>query len=135
MLAVLLAVLLPVLPRRPLAFAARAHGWLTSTLSTRTPRAFSAKMLSSWLAPNLYWVVHGVVPPQAQDFTLPLAELHEVRVCPFLQPVVVPLNGGTTVWYISDSSQSCNIHKLAESVLSPVIQVINEEVKQYWPQY
>lgn len=29
-----------------------------------------------------------VVPPQVQDFALPYVELHEVRVCPFLWPVI-----------------------------------------------
>lgn len=34
----------------------------------------------------------GVTPPRMQDFAFPSAELHEIPVCPFLQPVKVSLN-------------------------------------------
>lgn len=42
-------------------------------------------------------MVPGIVPSQVQDFVLPLVELHEVSVSPFLQPVEVPLYGSTTL--------------------------------------
>ena len=46
-------------PRIPLAFmATRAHCWLMANLSfTRTPRSFSAELLSSRSAANLYWCI------------------------------------------------------------------------------
>lgn len=36
-------------------------------------------------------LVPGLVPPQVQDFSLALVELHEVPTDPLLQPVEVPL--------------------------------------------
>jgi len=46
----LLAILLVMHPRIPLAFlAARAHCWLTVHLSTRTPRPCSAELLQTFL--------------------------------------------------------------------------------------
>jgi len=74
---------------------------------------------------------HPVVVPHVQDFAFTVVELQEVPVRPFLQPV----NGGTTIWCISHSPQFCNICKLPEDVLCPSMQVINEDVKQYWVQY
>jgi len=53
-----------------------------------------------------------------------LAEPHEVPVSQFLPPVEVPLNGS------SHSSQFC-ICSFAEGALSPIVQVINEDVKWY----
>lgn len=35
----------------------------------------------------------------------PFAEFHEVLVCPFLQPVEVPVNDTTTIWHVNNSSQ------------------------------
>ena len=83
-------------------------------------------------------LVHGFVPPQVQDCALLFVELDEVPVSPFLQPVVVPLDGSTTVGCISHSSQFDVICKLAESILCPVRWIINDDVKwdwiQCWPQ-
>ncbi|KAK4810833.1 hypothetical protein QYF61_008805 [Mycteria americana] len=83
--------------------------------------------------------VHQDPQVQVQDFALPLVELHEVPVSPFLQSVQVPLDGSTTLWHISHSSQICVISKLAEGTLCLIIQIINEDVEhdrtQYWGQY
>lgn len=62
-------------------------------------------------------------------------ELHEVPVSLFLQPVEVPQDGSMTIWHISHSSQFCIISKFPESTFSPIIQMINEDVKQDWFQY
>ena len=80
-------------------------------------------------------LVDGVVPPQVQDFALPLVEQHEAPVSPFLQLVQVPLNGSTTLWCIGPSSQFGVICKLAEGALCPIIQIINEIVQQDQSQY
>lgn len=56
-------------------------------------------------------VVPGVVLPQLQDFALPLADLHEFPVKPFLQPLQVPLDGSKTVWCISPTSKIGLIRK------------------------
>ncbi|GAB0186707.1 ectonucleotide pyrophosphatase/phosphodiesterase family member 3 [Grus japonensis] len=90
---------------------------------------------ASQLAGLQHLLVPGVVPPQVQDFALPLVGLHEVPVNPFLQPVEVPLDGSMTLWHISHSSQFGVISRLAEGTLCPIMQIINEDVELYWTQY
>lgn len=72
-------------------------------------------------------LVYEIVPPQVQDFALPLAEFREIPVNPFLQPVVVRsgLQHDLLVY------QSFIVSKLAESALCHNVQVTNEEVEQY----
>ena len=74
--------------------------------------------------------MRGVVPPHIQDFSLPFAELYNIPVSSFLQPVKVLLNGSLTLWCISHSSQFCVISKLAEGTLCPIIQTVNEDVEK-----
>ncbi|KAK4816773.1 hypothetical protein QYF61_022771 [Mycteria americana] len=62
-----------------------------------------------------------------QDGALPLVELHEVPVRPFLQPAQVPLDGSMILWCISYFAQFCVISKLAEGTLCPIIHIINED--------
>jgi len=42
--------------------------------------------------------------------------------------------GSMTLWHISHSSQLGVISKFAEGTLCPIIQIINESVKQGWTQ-
>lgn len=61
-------------------FATRTHCWLVfSLVSARAPGSFSAKLLSNWMGPSIFWCL-GLSPsqcPQVQDIALPLVELHE----------------------------------------------------------
>ena len=66
-----------------------AHGLIVAHQDTQVPRHRAALQQ---LRPEPV-LVHGVVPPQVQDPTLALAELHQVPLCPTLQPVQVSLNG------------------------------------------
>ena len=102
-------------------------------VSTRTLRSFLAKLFPADQSPARAgaW---GCSSPGA-DFALPLVELHEPPVSPFFQPVKVPLDGSTTFWSINHSSQFCVISRLAEGTLCPIIQIINEGIKQDWNQY
>ncbi|GAB0183594.1 mitochondrial enolase superfamily member 1 [Grus japonensis] len=68
--------------------------------------------------------------PQVQDPTLALVEFHLVPLYPTLQPVQVSLNGSAAFWCIGHSSRFCIISKLAEGTLCPLIQVIDEYVKE-----
>ena len=120
----------------------RAYCWLmVSLLSTSTLRLCFSELLSSRLVLVLTppmsqcVMVCGAIPPCMQDLAFPLVELHNVPVSPFLQHVEVPLNWSTTIWCISRSSQFCTICKLSDGALYPTIHVMNEEVKEYWPQY
>lgn len=92
--------------RTPLAlFAGRMCSRLMlKMVTTRTPKSFSAKLLSSWLAPQPV-PVPGVVPPQVQDLLLPLVECQEVSASSSLKPVQVPLYGSLTLWHLNHSSQ------------------------------
>lgn len=73
----------------------------------------------------------GFIPAQVQDLALPFVELHEV-LSAILHLAQVPLKADTTIWYISYSSLCCIICELAEDTFCPIVQVINDEVEQYW---
>lgn len=80
-------------------------------VSTRTHRYFSARLLSSWVAPG---VSCCPIPPQVQDLLLLLDELRKVPGSTFFQLVLVTLDGSMTCWCISHSFQFYSISKLAE---------------------
>jgi len=112
-----------------LAFAARVHCWiLLNLVSTRTSRVLFCCFPVGQPGYN------EIIPPRGQEFVFPSVELHESPLCPFLQHLEAPLNDSTTIWSIKHSSQFCIICKLAEGVLCPIFQLINEDDKQYRPQ-
>ena len=121
-------------PSIPLAFyATRAHCWLIiNLLSIRSPRSFSADLLSNRSVLNMYWCMWLFLPRCMT--TLSLVELHQVPLCLTLQPVQVSLNGSTAFWCVSHSFQLYIISKIAEGGLYPFIQV-SEDVGQDWAQY
>jgi len=65
-----------------------------------------------------------------QDPAFGFVELHQVPLCPTLQPVQISLNGNTAFCCISHFSQFSVTSKLAEGTLCPYIQVIDEEIEQ-----
>lgn len=106
-------------------WTARAHCWLVVSLSTRIP-----SMLSSWLAPNLYWS-WGLSTPmfrtlhfprlnslvfQSAHLSSPLRTFWLARHNPLVyQPLLqVPTRWEYTLYHY---------------------QIINEDIKQYQPQY
>ena len=93
----------------------------------RVLSSFSAKLFPPGWPKHV--LVPGVVPPEVQDFPRPVVELHDVLVCPFLQPVHIPLDGSMTLWYMSYFSQFCVICQLAEDTLYPIVHLTNEDVK------
>lgn len=50
-------------------------------------------------------LLHEVIPPQVQKSAFPFVELHETPISPFFQPVKVPLNSSTTIWYMKSHIQ------------------------------
>lgn len=68
---------------------------------------------------------HRVVSSQMQNFSF-----IELLAQSFLQPVEVPLNGSTTLWYICHSFRFVLPANLLK--VHPVIQVTNEKVKNNW---
>ena len=107
---------------------------MDSRLSTRMCRSFSAELLSSWSAPNLYRNACDYSSPDAGLYTCPV-EPHLVSLCSTLQPVQVLLNGSTNFWCFSHSFQLCIIRKLSEGVLHPFIQVTDEDAERDRSQY
>lgn len=80
-------------------------------------------------------LVCGVIPPQVQDFSCCFVELHVVLV---MSAHFSARQGPSGLQHTYQVYQPllpvlCH-HKLAEGVLCPIIQVINEEVVWYWPQ-
>lgn len=68
--------------------------------------------------------MHGVIPPQVQDFALTFADLDEVHVHLFSWPVQI-------LWmeeYGLSAIPHPFVHKFDESAPCAIIQVISEEV-------
>ncbi|KAK4810846.1 hypothetical protein QYF61_008818 [Mycteria americana] len=80
-------------------------------------------------------LVPGVALTQVQDLALGKVEPHEVHMGPLLELVQVPLNGIPSFWRVNSTTQLGVICKLAEGALDPTVNVIDEDIKQYWSQY
>ena len=75
--------------------------------------------------------MHGVIPPQVQDFALTFADLDEVHVHLFSWPVQI-------LWmeeYGLSAIPHPFVYKFDESAPCAIIQVISEEAKAYRLQY
>ncbi|KAK4831893.1 LOW QUALITY PROTEIN: hypothetical protein QYF61_020040 [Mycteria americana] len=70
-----------------------------------------------------------------QDPALVLVETHEVHTGPLLQLVQVPLDGILSFWCVNCTTQLGVIYKLAEGSLGLSVNVIDENIEQYWSQY
>lgn len=68
----------------------------------------------------------------SQDFALPLLKF--IGFLPF-QTVKVSLDGRTTFYCISHPYQSGVIRNLAEGMLCPIVQLINEGIEKDWSRY
>lgn len=79
------------------------HWWLT--IISLSP---AAKLLSTWS--SLACANHEVVPRPVQVF--PSVELHDVPVQSLPQPIDVPLNGSTTLWWCLPSRFVSSAHLL-----------------------
>lgn len=110
----LLGILLPVEARMSFTFSARAHCWLmVNSMSTRPPLLLLCQAASQ---------LDGSQHIQGAGLCTSTAELHEVSVIPFLQPFVVLLDGSTTLWCISHSSQfglSANLLRVHSASSAP----------------
>ncbi|KAK4825074.1 hypothetical protein QYF61_023078 [Mycteria americana] len=68
--------------------------------------------------------LHGVAVAQVQDLALGLVEPHTIDLSPSTQPV-----------QINTPTQRGVICKLTEGALDPFVQIIDEDIKQDWPQH
>lgn len=78
-------------------------------------------------------MVQRIIPPQVQDVAFLWVAVHEVLLCPVVQPAEFLWNSCTPIWCIEHSSPFCTLHKLAEGELHPIAQVTDEDVKQSTP--
>lgn len=74
-------------------------------------------------------MVHEAALPQLQDSAL-LVEPYKVPVRSFLEPVEVPLDGSTSFWCTSHSSQRGVIRKHTDSTLTHYL-YLNEDVHKH----
>ena len=79
--------------------------------------------------------LHGVVVTQAQDLALSLVEPPTVGLSPSLRPVKISLQSLPTLQQINTPTQLGVVCKLTEGALDPLIQIIDKNTKQNWPQY
>ncbi|KAK4830419.1 hypothetical protein QYF61_011043 [Mycteria americana] len=79
--------------------------------------------------------LHGVAVAQVQDLALSCFEPHTAGLGPSIQPVQVPLQSLPTLKQINTPAQLGVVCKLTEGALDPVIQIIDKDIKQDWPQY
>jgi len=78
--------------------------------------------------------LHGVVVTQVQDPVFGLVETHTVGLGPSIQPVQIPLQSLPALKQTDTPSQLGVIYNLAKGPLNPLIQIIDKDVKQDWPQ-
>ncbi|KAK4822237.1 hypothetical protein QYF61_011878 [Mycteria americana] len=78
--------------------------------------------------------LHGVAVAQVQDLALGLVKPHTIDFGPLIQPVQVPLQSPPTLQQINTPAQLGVICKLTEGALDPLIQIIDKDIKQDWPQ-
>ncbi|KAK4816367.1 hypothetical protein QYF61_016271 [Mycteria americana] len=80
-------------------------------------------------------VLHGVAVAQVQDLALGLVKPHTTDLGPSIQPVQVPLQSLPTLQLINSPTQLGVICKLTEGALDALIQIIDKDIKQNWPQH
>ncbi|KAK4810721.1 hypothetical protein QYF61_007695 [Mycteria americana] len=79
--------------------------------------------------------LHGVAVAQVQDPALSLVEPHTIDLGPSIQPVQIPLQSLPTLKQINTPAQLGVVCKLTEGALDPLIQFIDKDIKQNWPQH
>ncbi|KAK4814531.1 hypothetical protein QYF61_022020 [Mycteria americana] len=79
--------------------------------------------------------LHGVAVAQVQDLALGLVKPHTIDLGPLIQPVQVPLQSLPPLKQINTPTQLGVICKLTEGALDPLVQIIDKDIKQNWPQH
>lgn len=98
-------------------------------LGHKDPQVISCKAAFQSVVsqPALMW---RDFPPQVQNLAVLFTELHEIPVCSFFQPCWVNYLNGSTTLTCQPLLPVLRYSKLSKPVLSHVIQLINEDVKQ-----
>ncbi|KAK4819998.1 hypothetical protein QYF61_017377 [Mycteria americana] len=78
--------------------------------------------------------LHGVAGAQEQDPALGLVKPHTIDLGPLIQPVPIPLQSLLTLKKVDTPTQFGVICKFTEGALNPLIQIVDKDTKQDWPQ-
>lgn len=101
-------------------------------MSTRTPRAFSAKLLSSWLDPSPYWCLQLFLP-KSRILYFPLLNFMRF-LTDYFSSLLMPLGIAVQPSGVPTTPKKlCIICKLDEHALYPIFQTSN--LKHSWTQY
>ncbi|KAJ7420851.1 hypothetical protein WISP_46394 [Willisornis vidua] len=79
--------------------------------------------------------LHRTVVTQGQDLALFSVEPHTIGLDTFIQPVQFQLQNLSTLQQINTPTQLGAICKLTENALNHLVQIVNKDIKQDWPQY
>ncbi|KAK4832371.1 hypothetical protein QYF61_022226 [Mycteria americana] len=79
--------------------------------------------------------LHGLAVTQVQDLALGLVEPHTIGLGPLIQPVQIPLQSLPTLQQINTPAQFGVVCKFTEGTFNPLIQIIEKDIKQNWPQH
>ncbi|KAK4818104.1 hypothetical protein QYF61_005907 [Mycteria americana] len=80
--------------------------------------------------------LHGVAVTQVQDPALGLVEPHTIHPSPSIQPVQVPLQSIPTLKQTNTTPAQLGVLcKVTEGALDPLVQIIDKDIEQNWPQY
>lgn len=117
-------------------FATRTHCWLmVSFLSTRILRSFYAELLSRQLTTGMYWCLGSFIP-RSRTLHYPLLNSMRFLLAQFsslsksLQMMAQPCGISA-----APPSSVPSVNRFAHGMLSPIIQIANEDVEQDWPQH
>ncbi|KAJ7410925.1 integral membrane protein dgcr2 idd [Pitangus sulphuratus] len=132
---VLLATLLLIQAQMPWAFLATwAHCWLCSAAVRQHPQILFCQAAFQPLCQNLV-TLHGIFVTRGQDLSLCLIEPHPSGLYPWIQPVQIPLQSLPALQQINSPIQLGIICKMTEGALSPLIQIVDEDIKRDWSHY
>ncbi|GAB0187963.1 hypothetical protein GRJ2_001261600 [Grus japonensis] len=79
--------------------------------------------------------LYGVVVTPVQDLALSLVEPHTIGLGPLIQLVQIPLWSLPTLTQINTPAQLLVVCKPSEYALCLLIQIIDKDIKENWPQY
>ncbi|KAK4829274.1 hypothetical protein QYF61_002666 [Mycteria americana] len=79
--------------------------------------------------------LYGVAVTQVQGPAPSLVKPSTIGLCPLIQPVLIALQSLPTLKQINTPAQLGIVCKLTEGALNPLIQIIDKDIKQNWPQY
>ena len=78
------------------------------------------------------WILGNTASTKVQDLALGFVKLYKVLLGLLLEPIRISLNGVLFLRHVDHTPQLGVICKLAEGALNPLINVIDEDIKEDW---